>query len=149
VIPQQALEDGRQFLDPLMLGSGFAYVPGVAGSSSGGPFARAAYVKADRSLELHFRYALMAVYRIGEAELSHNDYMKLKRVWADSEYARFSRDNPLDGFRALSIDLQRFCSDFVSGDGEELRRLAFQRDNNDRGPIRPVSREAQWIRRAW
>ena len=121
--PQEALQAGRQILDPVLLPAGFNYVAGEAGDSSGGPFARAVYAKDDRELELHFRRALMAAYRVGGKELSHNDYMKRKGVWAESQYARFSRDGPLDGFRALRADLEKFCAEFIRGSGEEIAQF--------------------------
>jgi hypothetical protein len=50
--------------------------------------------------------------------------MRLLDMHSDSEYSRFSRELPLAGFEALRHDLAFYCADFLTGPGEEFKRLA-------------------------
>lgn len=52
--------------------------------------------------------------------------MRLLGAYAQCEFARFSRDDPLAGFRALAHDLDEFADDFLRGPGDDFRRLAEQ-----------------------
>ena len=71
----------------------------------------------------------LVTYHIGDVELGHEDYMRLLGVYGQKEYPGFS-DDPLAGFHGIRSDLERFCSDFLSGDGATFARLAakLQRD---------------------
>jgi hypothetical protein len=123
--PAEAIEAGRSILDAVMIPAGFVFLPGTTGKGSGGPFASASYVKKNRRLDFSYRWALGAVeYHVGETSLDHDSYMRLLNVYRDSEYSRFSRDVPLAGFEALRHDLELYCADFLTGPGEEFKRLA-------------------------
>ena len=120
--PAEALERGRQILEDVLLPCGFLYVEGVSGVSSGGEFASGQYVRDDRALELHFRFSLgLVTYRIADASLLHEEYMQaLLGRHGPNQYPGFS-DDPLEGFRHLKNDLERYCSDFLTGSGDEFR----------------------------
>ena len=125
MFPTEAIAAGRQILDALMASAGFHFEAGDSGQGSGGRFATASYIRGDRRLSFSFRWALGCVeYRIGDSVLDHNDYMRLLGAYGGSEYCRFSRESPLAGFEAVRHDLDRFCSDFLHGDGADFQRLA-------------------------
>jgi hypothetical protein len=112
----QGLKAGLEILDSFMQSLGFVYTQTSAGVGSGGSFAAEEFRRGDRRLELHFRYSLgLVTYHVGNLALSHEDYMwsTVGRRWA-TQYPGFSTD-PLDGFRHLLADLQRYCSEFLSG----------------------------------
>jgi hypothetical protein len=123
--PAEAIETGRRIMDRVMIPAGFVSLPGTTGKGSGGHFASASYVKENRRLVFSYRWALGAVeYHIGDASLDHDSYMRVLSVYSESEYSRFPRDVPLAGFEALCHDLELYCTDFLTGPGEEFRRLA-------------------------
>ncbi len=123
--PGKQLEAGVAILDPLMTDNGFTFAYEGAGAASGGRSASGSYSRDDRRLDLHYRWGLGVVrYHIGQHALDHADYMKLLGTYPDSQWVRVAMDKTLDGFHRLLHDLQRFCQDFVSGDGTEFVRLA-------------------------
>jgi hypothetical protein len=123
--PAEILTAGAHLLEPIVVPHGFVFDLQNEGLSSGGPFASGVFRRANRSLELHFRYSLGFVsYRVGALMISHTDYARAVRatgVLEPSSYPGFSRD-PLDGFRHLALDLARFGRTFLSG--REFGRLA-------------------------
>ncbi|HEX4948070.1 MAG TPA: hypothetical protein VFZ34_15465 [Blastocatellia bacterium] len=123
--PHEILHTGCGILDLVMKPHGFSFVAGMAGRGSGGNFASGVYVCGERRLELHFRGSLgLVTYHWGDASVSHQFYMQmLLGKIGGNQYPGFSTD-PLDGFRHLAYDLQRFADDFLKGDGEVLRRAA-------------------------
>jgi hypothetical protein len=125
---------GCEILDRIMKPHGFQFVPGESGMSKFGPYARGDYVRKDRRLELHFRYSLgLVTYHIGDVRVSHDVYLRaLTKGAGGNQYPGFS-DDPLDGFRHLANDLQKFCGDFLSGGGEVL--LVAARDQRAREDI--------------
>lgn len=111
---------GRNIVGAVLEPHGFEYRPGWAGRSSGGNSDSGEFVRGDRKVELHFRHSLGLVrYHIGAVSISHEDYMRHTGHRSEAKYPGFSSD-PLDGFRHLADDLQAFCADFISGDGEAL-----------------------------
>ncbi len=123
--PAKQLVDGAKILDPVLSPHGFVFTLGATGKGSGGHFASGSYRRDDRVLELHYRWGLgVVLYRIGDAELHHNIYMKLLGVAAQSEFMRSALDKTLDGFTRLKADLERFAGDFLSGDGTQFLELA-------------------------
>jgi hypothetical protein len=63
-------------------------------------------------------------YYVGDLWLEHQPYMRAIGVASgENAYPGFSHD-PLDGFRHLCIDLERFGHDFLGGDASILRRAA-------------------------
>ena len=56
--PRHILRDGCAILDPLLREHGFSFVEGDVGVGSGGDFARGAYVRGDRRLDLSVRQTL-------------------------------------------------------------------------------------------
>jgi len=118
--PLDQLTNGRAFLEPVLAPAGFSWVPGDAGRGSGGKFASGAYARGDRRLELHFRDGLgLVTYHVGRNSVGHEDYMRHLGHYREAEFPGFPND-PLDGFGALARDMQRWCSDFLSGDGESV-----------------------------
>jgi hypothetical protein len=132
--PVKMLRAGCEILDPVMNSHGFRFAPGWSSCGSGGYFASGDYVREDRRLELHFRLSLgLVAYHICDVSVSHDDYLRaLTKGAGGNQYPGFS-DDPLDGFRHLAHDLQKFCGDFLAGGGEVL--LAVARDKREREEI--------------
>jgi hypothetical protein len=111
--PRDLLFDGKAILDPLLEPLGFRFRLTESGRSSGGPFAVGSYSNDGWDLELHVRRALGIVYyRVDGAALEHRLYMQLLGVEREAAYPGFS-DDPLDGFRHLRSDLERFAGGFL------------------------------------
>ena len=118
------LQKGRKILNPIMEDHGFHWEPGQAGKGSGGDSDCGYYVRGNRKLELHFRQSLgLVTYHIGEIHLSHESYMRFSIAKGKTQYPGFSSD-PLDGFRHLAHDLQKYGHDFLSGSGEKFQNAA-------------------------
>jgi hypothetical protein len=97
---------------------------GPSGTSSGGQFASGSFERNDRTLELHFRYGLgLVTYRIGEASLDHESYLRHSGIWSARKYPDFG-STPIESFQALSHDLSVFCTDFLRGNGDEFKAIA-------------------------
>ncbi|HEX7286603.1 MAG TPA: hypothetical protein VF532_10505 [Candidatus Angelobacter sp.] len=76
------------------------------------------------SLKLHFRYSLGLVkYHIGDSMLEHETYMRLLGVYGQNLYPDFP-EKPIDSFHHLADDIQKYCSDFLYGDGRKFFSLA-------------------------
>jgi len=74
--PVEVLYAGCDILDEVLLSHAFKRGEITSGKGSGGHFAMCSYRRADRHLELHFRWALgIVVYYLGSASASHEDYM--------------------------------------------------------------------------
>jgi len=118
---REILEQGAQILAPVLVPDGYKFSFVTSGNGSGGAFAQGEFVRGDRKLELHFRYALGLVnYHIGKLSLAHDDYMRALLGRAGmSHYPNFS-DEPLSGFEALRQDLVEHCSDFIRGNGDHF-----------------------------
>jgi hypothetical protein len=122
--PKDQLVAGRELLDPVLLPHGFTFKLERTGVGSGGAFASGNYSRNDRRLELHFRSSLgLVTYHVASASLGHESYMRLLGVRDKCSYPDFSQSS-LDSFRNLASDIERFCSDFLAGDGEEFQRLS-------------------------
>ncbi|MGE5398274.1 MAG: hypothetical protein ACM3MK_12190, partial [Chitinophagales bacterium] len=122
--PEQSLLEGLSILDPYMKQKGFDRASVLTGEGSGGNFAYSSYFKEGWILELHFRYSLgLVTYRFNETRLDHVNYMKLLGVYGQNKYPGFSTDSK-SSFERLLFDLDNFCSDFLTGSGEDFKRLA-------------------------
>jgi len=134
--PLAALAAGIGILDPVLCSSGFVFHSIASGRGSGGDYAYGEYVRHDRRLQLHFRYALgLVTYHVGAHTLAHESYMRaLGASPTEAQYPGYSED-PLDGFRHLAADLQRFGAEFLSGDAAVLMQ---------RAPLEAESRAAAW-----
>jgi len=119
----EILKAGVAILDDLMRSYGFVYASTSAGVGSGGSFSGGELRRADRRLELHFRYSLgLVTYHLGPAALSHEDYMwSVLGKRSASHYPGFS-SNPMDGFRHLLLDLDQCGSDFLGGADSDFMR---------------------------
>src|SRR5215470_5045990 len=113
---EEILQAGISILIDVLEKHRFVYVQGQTGKSSGGAFASGFFGRGNRRLELHFRYSLgMVSYHLGDRSISHEAYM-----WSvigerhASHYPGFSND-PLDGFRHLRSDLEKYGGDFLHG----------------------------------
>jgi hypothetical protein len=123
--PEETLLQGSEFLKPLFAKHEFAFVPLGNGKSSGGPFASAGFVRADRRFEFHFRFSLgMVTYHLGAESISHQEYMCSVLGKPNlSRYPGFS-DDPLDAFRNLRDDVESHCIEFLEGTNDAfLRRI--------------------------
>jgi len=113
--PLEWLRQGEEILDPVFVPHGYRFELGALQRGSGGEFAIGSYRKDDQSVDLHFRWALGIVdYRIGDQCLGHKEYMRVLGVADQAAYPGFSGD-PLDGFRHLRSDLERFLEPFLTG----------------------------------
>jgi hypothetical protein len=83
------------------------------------------FVRGDRRLLVEFFYSLGPVkYYVGDLWIEHARYMRVLGVeTGENAYPGFS-DDPLDAFRHLRTDLERFGSDFLAGDASILIRAA-------------------------
>lgn len=123
---------GAEILAPLLTPHGFRYEPGLVDRGSGGAFARGAFVRGDRRLELSIRFALgEVVYRAAGRVLAHEDYMRLVAGRGHHAYPGFS-DDPLDGFRHLAQDLERFAAAFLTGSDDDFSRIAAETERAPR-----------------
>jgi hypothetical protein len=125
--PADILQAGIRELDAIMVPNGFAFKPGQEGRSSGGKFAYGEYYRGNRRLILHFRWSLgLVTYHVRDVFLDHEGYVRalfgLSKVQGHNSYPGFSTD-PLDGFRHLREDLERFGEVFLKGSDEEFRAL--------------------------
>lgn len=121
---EETLRAGVAILDTVLTPSAFHFVLQGAGKGSGGHFAFGKYVRDDRSLELHYRFSLGLVsYYLGSDSLDHETYMRFLGVFGENSYPDFP-ETPLDSFRSLAKDLERYCVDFLSGDGRQFRKFA-------------------------
>jgi len=122
--PRELLTRGVALLEPVLRPHGFSFVFREEGQSSGGSFAAGDFVRANRRLELHFRHSLgLVTYHVGTARVSHSGYMEELGVRQRAAYPGFSAD-PLDAFRDLASDLERFADSFLSDDGAVVVRAA-------------------------
>lgn len=83
------------------------------------------FVRGDRRLLVEFGWSLGLVkYYVRDLWIEHAPYMRALGVETGATaYPGFS-DDPLDAFRHLRIDLERFGSDFLTGDASILIRAA-------------------------
>jgi hypothetical protein len=117
--PKVCLLEVVQLLRP----RGFAFRFHGEGKSSGGDYASGEFFRADRRLEVHFRWNLgMVRYHVGDQSASHESYMRELGVREQCQYPGFSED-PKDAFRGLAHDLI-FADDFLTGTGAVLRRAS-------------------------
>lgn len=118
-------QQGVLILSKVLSNYGFSFILGEIGKGSGGTFFEGSFLKEDetdtcRALYFGFRYRLgWCSYRIGQAGLSHQDYMRCLDVHKKAKYPGFSTE-PLDGFYALADDIENYCSDFLYGNGEQF-----------------------------
>jgi len=123
--PARTLAAGVEILAPVLERHGFTHASSAAGDSSGGRYASSMWERGRRRVELHFRNSLGLVrYHLGDTSIAHEDYM-----WAVTgernvtEYPGFS-DDPLDGFRHLRSDLEKYASCFLSGSDASFLEIA-------------------------
>ena len=130
--PRETLMKGASLLEPVLGPHGFSFVFREEGRGSGGVFAVGDFVRGDRRLEIHLRHSVGLVsYHLGAAQVSHGGYMEELGVRPRAAYPGFS-DDPLDGFRHLADDLERFAEDFLAGDGALVLRAAErERERNE------------------
>ncbi|HJX16012.1 MAG TPA: hypothetical protein VJ386_09780 [Candidatus Deferrimicrobiaceae bacterium] len=107
------------------------------GRSSGGESASGEYRRGNRRLELHFRWSLgLVTYHVGDISLSHEEYIRavhgVVKIQGKNAYPGFSQD-PLDGFRHLREDLERFGDVVVKGSDDEFRSLKAWVDAHPKG----------------
>jgi hypothetical protein len=148
VDPTDVLIKGHEILDEVLGPNGFEFRVEGPGRGSGGDFARGSYVRGDRRLELHVRYSLgLVTYHVGNHSIGHTDLMEcVAGPRNDAQYPGISAD-PLDGFRHLKADLQRYGTDFLEGSEELLGRYARSAAAKPKGFKRIAAVEAAAVSR--
>jgi hypothetical protein len=122
--PKKHLLAGVEIMHAVLRPHGFVFALDHHDKGSGGWFASGSYRKENRRLELHFRQSLgMVTYSIGSDLLDDEIYMRLLGVYGQNQYPDFPEE-PLDSFGHLASDIERYCADFVAGDGTRFRSLA-------------------------
>lgn len=114
--PKAELEKGSMILEPALAPYGFTFAFQGAGHGSGGNFAWGNYERDDRSLHLHHRWGLGIIeYHIGDLWIDHSAYLKFLGLERQSEVLSLPFESGVERYRALRLDLERFCGDFVFG----------------------------------
>ena len=127
--PVEMRRRGADILEPVLKPHGFVFAPGEVGKGSGGAFAQGAFVRGNRRLEFSTRYSLGLVdYRIGIKRIAHEDYMHVVAP-GENSYPGFS-DDPLDGFRHLASDLEKFCGAFLMGSDADFEAVLSQAEKS-------------------
>jgi hypothetical protein len=134
--PRELLERGVVELAPVLEPAGFVFIDGGDESGSGGPSASGDFLGRDRRLEIHVRVSVGPVrYHFGDYSVSHEDFVRgvrgTERIDGPGQYPGFS-DDPLDGFRHLRADLERFGAVFLTGGAKAFRALKKWLDKNPR-----------------
>lgn len=123
--PKEIMKSGSELLGEYLYPNGFKFEIVEEGRGSGGNFVQAEFQKSNLKLELHFRHSLGIVkYHCKTNPVSHENYMRALGVIDQCQYPGFSSNDPIDGFRHLKHDLEKFGSDFVSGNHSSLLRAA-------------------------
>jgi hypothetical protein len=88
-------------------------------------YATGRFARRGRALELQARMGVgVALYKAGEHELLHPDYMERLGVAGQMRFPGLSND-PLNVFRRLRADLVRFAGPFLTGEGiKEFAKIA-------------------------
>jgi hypothetical protein len=146
------LEQGAALLAPLLEAQGFSYQADTATSDEKREVARGAFVRDDgRRLELTVVRAFMTeggetltnaqsvlrdvTYRVGELGIEHEAYMAVVLGEEGSnQYPTFG-GQPLDGFRHLYHDIERYATAFLRGPESHFKVIA--------------ERAALWSRGMW
>ena len=127
---EEMLRFGVDALRPVLEPHGFTFRMGEAGKGSGGYFASGFFEHGERVLEFHVRHGLGLVsYRISQAELSHEMYLRYAGRWAQRRYPNFG-GTILESFQALAQDIAAFGQDFASGGGTEFLAFVAQHSIN-------------------
>jgi hypothetical protein len=134
--PKEILERGVVELAAVLEPAGFVFSDTSDESDSGGPSASGEFLRRDRRLEIHVRFALGLVrYHFGDYSVSHEDFVRgvrgTERIDGPGEYPGFS-DDPLAGFHHLRADLERFGAVFLTGGAKAFRALKKWLDKNPR-----------------
>ena len=116
--PDTFLEQGARVLASKLEPHGYEFAitqPPLKGS--GGPFSWAAFKRGDREIKLWARYDRLGsvVYRVGDAEFTHHEYMRALGLEKVAHYPGFDDGDPLGGFKRLLDDLEH-CDEFLTGD---------------------------------
>jgi hypothetical protein len=125
--PDETLRAGASELGAALTPHGFHFVETGLGFGSGGHFASGEFRREDRRLELHLRHSLgLVAYHLRAETLTHADFVRAVRasegIRDRPRYPGFSED-PLDGFRHLRADLDRFGRTFTRGSAAEFAAL--------------------------
>ena len=127
--PDTFLEQGARVLAKKLKPLGYEFsITQPPLNGSGGPFAWAAFKCGDREIQLWARYERLGsvIYRLGDAEFTHHDYMRALGRGKTAHYPGFDDGDQLGGFKRLLHDLD-YCDEFLSGDAaavvERVRSL--------------------------
>jgi hypothetical protein len=125
--PRDVLAAGSRELQGLLAPQGFVFRLTDEGASSGGRYASGLFERGARRLELHVRWSLgLVTYHSGALALGHSEYVRavqgLSGTTERASYPGFSNE-PMESFRCLRQDLERFGGAFVSGTDIEFAVL--------------------------
>jgi hypothetical protein len=114
----ESLESRNKILGPFMTASGFAYVQGTAGRSSGRNLASGTRLRKNRKLEMHYRRGLGRVtYPVGgDARRDEAFTGALLGPEGGNDWPGFSA-GPTDALRDLLYGLEDFAGDSLAGPG--------------------------------
>ena len=116
---------GCTILDGILSMHGFERGGLTSGMGSGGCFATTDYTNGSRKLELHYRYSLgLVTYHFDSLSLGHEAYMyAVLGPAGGNKYPGFW-DDPLEAFRGLAHDIEKFAVAFLAGDKVEFGRCS-------------------------
>jgi predicted RNA-binding Zn-ribbon protein involved in translation (DUF1610 family) len=137
----KTMSRGLAEIAPLLAEHGFELTARGSSKGSGGHFATADFTRGDRAIHLWLRSGLSVRYELGEHTLDHGEYMMaLLGSGGGNRFPPYLHD-PLEGFRALRFDLERYCGDLLEGSGEEFLRCCREaRERRDESGFRRVVR---------
>lgn len=119
----RSLSAGVTTVEPLLRRHGFQPADRDASKGSGGPFATIDFLKEDRALYLWLRLSSLSVrYDVRGHRLDHSSYMRELLGPAGGNLFPPHANDAVAAFAALRFDLEHFCGDFLSGDGEAYLR---------------------------
>jgi hypothetical protein len=121
----EILDEGSKLVDDVLRPHGFRF-EGVREARYGArTFATGRFARRGRAVELQARTGVgVALYKAGEHQLLHPDYMERLGVAGQMRFPGLSND-PLNVFRRLRADLVRFAGPFLTGEGiKEFAKLA-------------------------
>jgi hypothetical protein len=116
--PDTFLEQGARVLAHKLTPLGYEFfVPEPPLRGSGGPFAWAAFERGNRAIKLWARFERLGsvLYSLGDAEFTHQDYMRALGLEKVAQYPGFEDGEQLGGFKRLLHDLE-YCGEFLTGD---------------------------------
>jgi hypothetical protein len=115
---------GRAVLDPILSHHGFVFDEAHANAHSNERFARGSWVRGNRRMEVGCREELdVVLYEVGGDLVAHDAYMRTVLGPVGSNMFPCVTGDPIDGFRHLAYDLERYAGAFLSGTDEHFKLI--------------------------